>query len=163
MYLYLYISRTREAEVLKTINCYSEYKDFFWNGYCIRFVCQRYVKSSSRETLFKGRGKYVPSLNIKYGRLAFWGGRPFPCRYFNPSLSCSVAISSGLKFKFEFIYSHSFNYNTTTIRKKEVKTKLTLHWIKHKKVKMCLAAKRAKLSSWLLQLSLGFVYIFFSQ
>ena len=26
---------------------------------------------------------------------------------------------------------------------------------------MCLAAKRAKLSSWLLQLSLGFVYIFF--
>ena len=125
---------------------------------------QRYVKSSTGEALLRGRGKCVPSLNIKYGRLAFWGGRPFPCPYFNPSLSRSVAISFSRKFKFEFIYSDSFNYNTTTIRKKEVKTELTLHWIKHKKVKMCLAAKRAKLSSWLLQLSLGFVYIFvFSQ
>ena len=27
----------------------------------------------------------------------------------------------------KFIYSHLFNYNTTTIRKKEVKTELTIH------------------------------------
>ena len=56
------------------------------------------------------------------------------------------------KFKFKFIYSHLFNYNTTTIRKKKrnKKTELTIHRIKHNKGKECLAAKGAKLSSWLL-------------
>ena len=55
------------------------------------------------------------------------------------------------KFKFKFIYSHLFNYNTTTIRnKKEVKTELTIHRIKHNKGKECVAAKGARLSSWLL-------------
>ena len=34
--------------------------------------------------------------------------------------------------------------------KKEVKTELTIHWIKHNKGKKCVAAKGAKLSSWLL-------------
>ena len=48
------------------------------------------------------------------------------------------------KFKFKFIYSHLFNYNTTTIRnKKEVKTELTIHRIKHNKGKECVAAKGA--------------------
>jgi len=38
-----------------------------------------------------------------------------------------------------------------TIRKKEeVKTELTIHWIKHNKGEKCVAAKGAKLSSWLL-------------
>ena len=35
-------------------------------------------------------------------------------------------------------------------KKKEVKTELTIHWIKHNKGKKCVAAKGAKLSSWLL-------------
>ena len=48
------------------------------------------------------------------------------------------------KFKFKFISSHLFNYNTTTIRnKKEVKTELTIHRIKHNKGKECVAAKGA--------------------
>ena len=34
--------------------------------------------------------------------------------------------------------------------KKEVKTELTIYWIKHNKGKKCVAAKGAKLSSWLL-------------
>ena len=61
-----------------------------------------------------------------------------------------------LKFKFKFIYSHLFNYNTTTIRNKKeeiiiiIKTELTIHRIKHNKGKECVAAKGAKLSSWLL-------------
>ena len=57
------------------------------------------------------------------------------------------------KFKFKFIYSHLFNYNTTTIRNKKEKikkTELTIHRIKHNKGKECVAAKGAKLSSWLL-------------
>ena len=63
-----------------------------------------------------------------------------------------IETRNGLsKFKFKFIYSHLFNYNTTTIKKKkEVKTELTIHWIKHNKGKKCVAAKGAKLSSWLL-------------
>ena len=55
--------------------------------------------------------------------------------------------------KFKFIYSHLFNYNTTTIRNKKEeikKTELTIHRIKHNKGKECVAAKGAKLSSWLL-------------
>ena len=145
----------RKLIIIKKISPYSVRE--------LEIIGQRYVKSSTGEPLLRGRGKYVPSLNINYGRLAFWGGRPFPCPYFNPFLSRSVAISFSrkFKFKFKFIYSHSFNYNTTIIRKKEVNTELSLNWIQHKKVKMCLACKRAKLSSWLLQLSLGFVYIFF--
>ena len=35
-------------------------------------------------------------------------------------------------------------------KKKEVKTELTIHWIKPNEGKRCLAAKGAKLSSWLL-------------
>ena len=35
-------------------------------------------------------------------------------------------------------------------KKKEVKTELTIYWIKHNKGKECVAAKGAKLSSWLL-------------
>ena len=34
--------------------------------------------------------------------------------------------------------------------KKEVKTELTVHWIKHNKGKKCVAAKGAKPASWLL-------------
>ena len=57
----------------------------------------------------------------------------------------------GSRWKFKFIYSHLFNCNTTTIRKKkEVKTELTIHWIKRNKGKKCVAGKGAKLSSWLL-------------
>ena len=37
----------------------------------LEMICQRYVKSCTGEALLSGRGKYVPSLNIKYGRLAF--------------------------------------------------------------------------------------------
>ena len=48
-----------------------------------------------------------------------------------------LIFSAHHKFKFKFIYSHLFNYNTTTKRKKkkEVKTELTIHWIKHNKGK----------------------------
>ena len=41
-------------------------------------------------------------------------------------------------------------YNNDKKKKKEVKTELTIHWIKHNKGKKCVAAKGAKLSSWLL-------------
>ena len=57
------------------------------------------------------------------------------------------------KFKFKCICSHLFNYNTTTIRKKrrdKKKREVTIHRIKHNKGKKCVAAKGAKLSSWLL-------------
>ena len=56
------------------------------------------------------------------------------------------------KFKFKFIYSHLFKfvqYNNNK-KKKEVKTELAIHWIKHNKRKKCVAAKGAKLSGWLL-------------
>ena len=36
----------------------------------LEMICLRYVKPSTGEALLR-RGKYVPSLNIKYGRLAF--------------------------------------------------------------------------------------------
>ena len=35
-------------------------------------------------------------------------------------------------------------------KEEEVKTELTIHWIKHNKEKKCVAAKGAKLPSWLL-------------
>ena len=56
------------------------------------------------------------------------------------------------KFKFKFIYSHLFKfvqYNNNK-KQKEVKTELAIYWIKHNKRKKCVAAKGAKLSSWLL-------------
>ena len=42
--------------------------------------------------------------------------------------------------------------------KKEVKTELTIHWIKHNKGKKCVAAKGAKPASWLLPQS-GFKWV----
>ena len=55
-----------------------------------------------------------------------------------------------IQFQVNF-FINTFNYNTTTIKKKEeVKTELTLHWIKHNKGKKYVAAKGAKFSSWLL-------------
>ena len=49
-----------------------------------------------------------------------------------------------------FIHSLiQLQYNNNK-EKKEVKTKLTIHRIKHNKGKECVAAKGAKLSSWLL-------------
>ena len=42
-----------------------------------------------------------------------------------------------------------FQYNNNE-KKKEVKTEITIHWINHNKGKKCVAAKGAKLSSWLL-------------
>ena len=69
------------------------------------------------------------------------------------SLACILTKHHGVRGgKFKFIYSHLFNYNTTTIRKKKEeikKTELTIHRIKHNKGKECVAAKGAKLSSWL--------------
>ena len=41
-------------------------------------------------------------------------------------------------------------YNNNEKKKKEVKTELTIHQIKHNKGEKCVAAKGAKLSSWLL-------------
>ena len=59
--------------------------------------------------------------------------------------SCILSSSSS-----SFIHTYSNSYNTTTIRKKkEVKTELAIHWVKHNKRKKCVAAKGAKLSSWL--------------
>ena len=50
-----------------------------------------------------------------------------------------------LKFKFKFINSHLIKYNTTTIRKKEeVKTGLTIHWIKHNKGKKVCSSQRSQ-------------------
>ena len=56
------------------------------------------------------------------------------------------------KFKFKFIYSHLFNTIQQHQGKKEEikKTEVTMHRIKHNKGKKCVAAKGAKLSSWLL-------------
>ena len=45
---------------------------------------------------------------------------------------------------------NQLQYNNNKKKKKEVKTELTIHWIKHNKRKKCVAAKGAKLSSWLL-------------
>ena len=47
------------------------------------------------------------------------------------------------EFKFTLI---QLQYNNNK-KKKEVKTELTVHWIKHNKGKKCVAAKGAKLSS----------------
>ena len=41
-------------------------------------------------------------------------------------------------------------YNNNKKKKEELKTELTIHWIKHNKGEKCVAAKGAKLSSWLL-------------
>ena len=44
-----------------------------------------------------------------------------------------LANEHKFKFNFKVIYSHLFNNNKTKIRReKEVKTELTIHWIKHK-------------------------------
>ena len=48
-----------------------------------------------------------------------------------------------------FIHTYSITIQQQK-EKKEVKTELTIHWIKHNKGKACVAAKGAKLSSWLL-------------
>ena len=48
------------------------------------------------------------------------------------------------EFKFQFIYSHLVNYNTTKKKKKEVKTELTIHWIKHNKGKKVCSSQRSQ-------------------
>ena len=48
-----------------------------------------------------------------------------------------------------FIHTYSIAIQQQ-YRKKEVRTELTIHWIKHNKGKKCVATKGAKLSSWLL-------------
>ena len=58
------------------------------------------------------------------------------------NLSSSLSSSS-------FIHTYSIAIQQQE-EKKEVKTELTIHWIKHDKGKKCVAAKGAKLSSWLL-------------
>ena len=58
-----------------------------------------------------------------------------------------------VNFKFKFIILFTLiqlQYNNNKEKKKKKKTELTIHWIKHNKGKECVAAKGAKLSSWLL-------------
>ena len=57
-----------------------------------------------------------------------------------------VAVGSSSSF----IHSYSIAIQQQYEKKKEVKTELTIHWIKRNKGKKCVAAKGVKLSSWLL-------------
>ena len=62
-----------------------------------------------------------------------------------------IETRNGLsKFKFHLFTLIQLQYNNNKKKQEEVKTELTIHWIKHNKGKECVAAKGAKLSSWLL-------------
>ena len=63
----------------------------------------------------------------------------------------SLCFDFQLKFKFKFIYSHLLNYNTTIREKKGRSKKQSWLYIElNIKKEECVAAKGAKLSSWLL-------------
>ena len=61
------------------------------------------------------------------------------CGYYKIAVAVQVHIFTLIQLQ----------YNNNK-KKREVKTELPIHWIKHNKGRKCVAAKGAKLASWLL-------------